>query len=250
MALLTEADVKRMSNGGTRGPVAVDWDDVLTPSARSYLREKGVEVVYPRGRPSDGHQSGQEDRREGTGGGYRTLFGATLSEKPEHMTHLRGNVLVFKDHSRIAFRGWIDLLEAEILLAQLACQQYPKLLEELEEVLAFVRRLIRCDVLGEPVGELKLCGYDAGQLREYSHYPEKHLGQPHFLPSYRDGTAMAAVNRLRTAVRQAELAAYAAFRSPDGAVEREDIIRAMNRLSSLMWILMIKLKAGHYQTGP
>ena len=31
------------------------------------------------------------------------------------MTHLRGNVLVFKDHPRIAFRGYIDLLEAEIL---------------------------------------------------------------------------------------------------------------------------------------
>ena len=30
------------------------------------------------------------------------------------MTHLKGNVLVFKDHPRIAFRGWIDALEAEI----------------------------------------------------------------------------------------------------------------------------------------
>ena len=37
--------------------------------------------------------------------------------KPEHMTHLRGNSLVRKDHPRILFRGWIDALEGELLLA-------------------------------------------------------------------------------------------------------------------------------------
>lgn len=55
------------------------------------------------------------------------------------MTHLRGNVLVFKDHPRIAFRGYIDLLEAEITLAQQAAAQegYRTLCGELEEVLGF-----------------------------------------------------------------------------------------------------------------
>ena len=163
------------------------------------------------------------------------------------MTHLKGNILVFKDHPRIAFRGWIDLLEAEFLLAQQACRTYPKLVEELEESLAFVRNLIRCDVLGEPVGELRLCGYTAEELRTYSHYPERHLGQAHFLPSWQDEGPILAVNKVRTVVRQTELAAYAAFRDPNGGVEREDIIQALNRLSSLMWIIMIKLKAGSYE---
>lgn len=147
MALLTEEDVRRMSNQGTRGPVVVNRDQMLTPGARDYLREHRVEVVYPQGEAAgEGAPSAPAK--------YRTLFGAALNEKPEHMTHLKGNVLVFKDHPRIAFRGWIDALEAEILLTQQAAagEGYGALAGELEEVLGFVRRYIRFDVLDEPVG--------------------------------------------------------------------------------------------------
>ncbi|MCK5912515.1 MAG: hypothetical protein KAG12_01460, partial [Desulfuromusa sp.] len=38
--------------------------------------------------------------------------------KPEHLTQLTGNQLVPKDHSRIVFRGWLDRIQAEILLLQ------------------------------------------------------------------------------------------------------------------------------------
>ena len=101
MALLTEEDVRRMSNQGTRGPVVVNRDQMLTPGARDYLREHRVEVVYPQGEAAgEGAPSAPAK--------YRTLFGAALNEKPEHMTHLKGNVLVFKDHPRIAFRGRIS----------------------------------------------------------------------------------------------------------------------------------------------
>ena len=243
MALLTEEDVRRMSNDGARGPVVVRQGEVLTPGARDYLREHRVEVVYPQGEPASAGVGAAQPAK------YRTLFGAGLTEKPEHMTHLKGNILVFKDHPRIAFRGWIDLLEAEIALTQRSCARegYGAVAEELEEVLGFVRRYIRFDVLDEPVGEVRLCGYTPEQLREYSHYPEKHFGQPHFLVHYTDGEAVLAVNRLRTVVRQTELAAYAAFRDADGNVARGDMILGLNRLSSLMWILMIKLKAGKYE---
>ena len=239
MALLTEEDVRRMSNGGTRGPVAVRAGEVLTPAARDWLREKKIEVVYPQGQTEGGERPSAR---------YRTVSGAVLAEKPEHMTHLKGNILVDKDHPRIAFRGCIDSLEAEILLAQQACAGAgcPALAQELEEVLAFVRRFIRFDVLDEPVGEIALCGYGPAELREYSHYPDKYLGQPHFMPHYTDSPAILAVNKVRTVVRRTELAAYAAFRDADGVVKRPDIILGLNRLSSLMWIMMIKLKAGKY----
>lgn len=238
MELLTREDVRRMSDNGTRGPVVVNRDQKLTPGARDWLAAHKIQAVFPQGR---------DDPAAPAAAKYRTLFGASLNEKPEHMTHLKGNILVRKDHPRIAFRGMIDALEGEILLAQQASQAHPALVKELEEALALVRRLIRCDVLDEPVGELSLCGYDAGQLREYSHYPDKYLGQPHFLPAYTDGPALLAVNKVRTLVRQTELSAYAAFKDVEGNVTRGDIILALNRLSSLMWILMIKLKAGQYE---
>ena len=238
MALLTEERVRQMSNNGTRGPVVVARGDVLTPSARSFLREHRVEVVYPQG------------KEEGAPGAARsqTAFGVGLEEKPEHMTHLRGNILVFKDHPRIAFRGMIDLLEGEIALCQQVCvrEGVPGLAEELEEVLDFVRRFIRFDVLSEPVGEVKLCGMTPEELRERSHYPEKYYGQGHFLIHYTDSPAILAVNKVRAVVRQTELAAYRAFRDENGGVARGDIILGLNRLSSLLWIMMIKLKAGKY----
>ena len=237
MALLTEERVRQMSDNGTRGPVVVARGDVLTPSARSFLREHRIEVVYPQGREEDGSAAR-----------YQTPFGVGLEEKPEHMTHLRGNLLVFKDHPRIAFRGMIDLLEAEIALCQQVCvrEGIPALAEELEEVLGFVRRFIRFDVLEEPVGEVRLCGLGPEELRERSHYPEKYYGQPHFLLHYTDSPAILAVNKVRAVARQTELAAYRAFRDENGAVTREDILQGLNRLSSLLWIFMIKLKAGTY----
>lgn len=205
--------------------------DQLTASARDWLQQERVEII----------PHAQTPPKE-----YQTLFGAVLHEKPEHMTHLHGNTLVPKDHPRIAFRGMIDALEAEILICQLHCA--PELRPPLQEILDFVRRLIRCDVLGEPVGEFRLCGLDAPALRERSHYPQKYYGQPHFMPSWQDGPTVIYLNRLRTLIRQTELAAYRAFKTPDGAVTRNDMILAMNRLSSLLWILMIQQVAGKQHT--
>jgi ethanolamine utilization cobalamin adenosyltransferase len=116
-------------------------------------------------------------------------------------------------------------------------------------MLDFVRGLIPCDVLGKPLGELTLCGLDAAQLREQSHHPEQYFGQPHFMPSAQDSQTLLLLNRVRTVVRQTELAAYAAFRDENGAVTRNDLILALNRLSSLCWIQMCKLKAGRYTHG-
>ena len=204
--------------------------DRLTPSARDWLRNENVRILRPQDAPPKV---------------YTTLSGGTLTGKPEHMTHLYGNVLVPKDHPRIAFRGMIDALEAEILLCQstAAQEKHTELVRALQEILDFVRSLIRADVLGEPVAEVKLCGLDAQALREHSHHPEKYFGQPHFMPSYTDGPTLLQLNRVRTLVRQTELACYRAFSDRDGAVTREDLILALNRLSSLCWILMIRCKA-------
>lgn len=202
--------------------------DRLTPAARDWLRREGVELI---------------EGTETPPASYTTLFGGSFDRKPEHMTHLAGNVLVPKDHPRIAFRGRIDALEADILLCQAAAGGHPKLVTALQEILDFVRGLIRADVLGEPVAELRLCGLSGDELRERSHYPAKFYGQPHFMPAHTDGAAMLWLNRVRTDVRETELAAYQAFSDRDGLVTRTDILTALNRLSSLCWILMIRLKA-------
>ena len=172
---------------------------------------------------------------------YRLLTGGFAEEKPEHMTHLHGNVLVSKMHPRIAFRGAMDTLEAELLLCQL--QAEPKLRQQLGEVLDFTRMLLRNEVMEEPVAEKNLCGLDQKALRERSHRPQDFYGQPHFMPSVEDGACILQMNRARCAARAAELQAVRAFADREGNPTRLDLLRAMNRLSSMLYILMIQEKA-------
>lgn len=193
-------------------------DDKLTWEARDYLRKEGIEVL-----PA---QTARPER-------YRLESGGYLEEKPEHMTHLNGEVLVEKTHPRICFRGAVDTLEAELLLGIL---QMPSLGKELQEVLNLARNILRCEVLDSPLEEETLFGLDEKQLRSHSHFPQSFYGQPHFMPSAQDGEALLRLNRIRAMVRNTERALVAAL------PERTDLIRGMNRMSSGLYILMIRMK--------
>lgn len=199
--------------------------DTLTPGARDFLTRERIAVLAAEEAKTDS---------------FRLLNGGFLREKPEHMTHLQGNVLVSKAHPRIGFRGAMDTLQAEILLCQLVVSQ--EIRKELQQILELARRIIRCDVLEEPLEEEKLCGLTEGELRSHSHRPQDFYGQSHFMPEYTDGEAILRLNRLRCAVREAERMAVAAFEDQNGNVERVDILRALNRMSSMVYILMIRLR--------
>ena len=199
--------------------------DQLTPGARDYLSRERIAIL-----------PAEEAKKEE----WKLLCGGVIREKPEHMTHLNGEVLVPKTHPRIAFRGAMDTLEAELLLCQL---EIPDLRKELGEILALSRMLIRCEVLGEPVPEGKLCGLTEAEQRSHSHRPQDFYGQPHFTPEYTDGSEILRLNRARCAARAAELKATAAFLDADGNPTRTDILRALNRMSSMIYILMIQAKA-------
>lgn len=199
--------------------------DQLTSGARDFLRRERIEIL-----------SGETAKIEV----YRLPDGSTLTEKPEHFTHLYGDVLVRKTHPRIAFRGVVDLLEAELMLCQLNVPEFRK---ELGEILSLARMLIRCDVMNELVPEEKLCGLTEAQIRRQSHRPQEFFGQPHFMPEYTDGVEILYLNRCRCLARKAELAACHAFIDPEGVPQRPDILQAMNRMSSMLYILMIRIKA-------
>lgn len=80
------------------------------------------------------------------------------------------------------------------------------------------------------------------QIREKSHHPERYYDQPHFMPSPRDSAMLLQLNRLRTVLRDTELSVYDAFQNRDGQCTRQDLLSVMNRLSSLLWLLMIANK--------
>ena len=199
-------------------------NDHLTSAARDFLLRERIEIL-----PAE---KAKPER-------YRLLLGGYVEEKPEHMTHLDGTTLAPKTHPRIVFRGKLDSLEARLIACRLEAPEYDR---ELGEILAFSRKLLRAEVLGEPVAEESLCGMTEQELHRRSHFPQDYYGQPHFMPEAVDGPVMAQLNLARCAAREAELAAVAAFTGPDGQVIREDLIKAMNRLSSAIYLLMIRQK--------
>jgi len=99
-------------------------------------------------------------------------------------------------------------------------------------------------VLEEPAAETTLCGMSQAELRSRSHRPQDYYEQPHFMPQVSDGMEVLLLNRVRCAVRAAELAAAEAFTDRDGNPTRGDLLQALNRMSSCVYLLMIQTKAG------
>lgn len=202
--------------------------DQLTSAARDYLARERIEIL-------PAQQAGA--RR------YRLLGGGYMEEKPEHMTHLNGEVLVPKTHPRIHFRGSLDALEAELILCQL---ELPGIAPKLGEILGLARKIMACDVLEKPLEQQMLCGLTMQEQRERSHFPQNYYAVPHFMPGAEDGMVIARLNKLRSETRKVELAAAAAYSSEGEIVSRPDILQALNRMSSMLYLLMIEQKGEQY----
>lgn len=172
-------------------------------------------------------------------------------EKPEHMTQLFGNKLVSKDHPRILFRGKLDALQADVVLAQAMIQAAggsQKLLEDLNDLLRSLREMMRSDVMDDELKCDTIIGLTHAELREQSHNPMKFYSiKQMVLPDYTMGTEYAWLNKLRTAVRETEVAACQAFRVGK-TYSRSDIIEELNRLSSACHIMMCRHLAGLYSS--
>ena len=205
--LLTESNVLSFvqEKNGRRVLILNDGDR-LSPAARDVLRRENIGVQ---------------------------------PKKPEHMTNLDQNMLVAKNHPRIAFRGKVDSLQAEILLMQ---KQMP--IKALQDMLDLLRAMIRAEVLNEPMPTIKIGGMDEKELHERSHMPQKYYGIGHFLPEAQDDWQILRLNRLRTMVRETELCCYAAFEGKNGKLTRTDILTALNRMSSACWVLCLERKGG------
>lgn len=270
MKPLTELDLRMALKDSEASTYTVPYGTVVTPSAAEYLRARRVELLFENRennmrkpdydlggaasapapkkdeRPAPKWDFSDPKAREATPSGEKPkqLFfgpdGGTFDHKPESLTHLKGRQLVHKDHPVIIWRGKLDTLcarivEAQVVGFQMGNQQF---VDELEEILAFTRRLLTYEIRGKEVEEFNLLGLDAQALRERSHDPVKFFGHRHMLTTYKMGPLCVSLNTLRALVREVELSAAAAFKDASGGPTRDDIIRALNRLSSLFYIMM------------
>ena len=123
--------------------------------------------------------------------------GGTFTEKPEHMTQLRGKYLVPKTHPVIRFRGKLDTLQADILVLiekyratsgwpanitrNLSAGPSQGLAADLTQILDRTREILRAEVLDEQMDDTAtLLGLTDAQQRKHSHTPKKYYGIGHF----------------------------------------------------------------------
>lgn len=271
MKVITEAILRDELRASVPETYTVPEGKILSPAAREFLQQNKVKILdgkkvsYQKEKKQDKEEkedkrpdvkatevppmptvSAEEDKKPRFVD-YET--GAFYFEKPEHMTHLYGNVLVPKDHKRIYFRGKLDSLETIFVLNQtllLEMGEDQSLIDDLQDILESLREMMRCDVMDEPFRRDYIIGLNHKELREHSHNPMKFYQiKQMVLPDYTLGKAYALLNQLRAEVRETEVAAASAFHVGKEYL-RQDIIEELNRMSSAMHIIMCKYLAGEY----
>jgi len=250
--LLKDADLEAMTE------YSVESGVIVTPSARSWLTENKIDLVV------DGKRISRAGRPQKNASSYpepevssasdktvccRMRVDGKAGEKPEYMTALCGNTLVCKTHSIISLRGKLDSLTARILEVQLAFLRLgmQKGFDDLDETLDLARSIMRAEVRGETLEDVCLFEMDEAELRSRSHTPKEYYNTPHFIASAHDGEAIVLLNSLRAASREVELEACRAFETESCGSGRPDIIKALNRLSSAYYVMMLRAKSGEYE---
>lgn len=161
------------------------------------------------------------------------------SIKPENLTNLYGNRLVDKTDPRISFRGKLDSFQSEllILINELDKNGKIKLAEDLMDILEYCREIMSAEVMEKPFKRIELIGFTLDELREISHDPTQIFGKGHMTPDRSMSKDILKLNRLRALSREVELSANTAFHEDENRI---DILTAMNRLSSAIYILQCR----------
>lgn len=160
-----------------------------------------------------------------------------VQKKPDTMTHLNAHTLVSKSDPRLAFRAKLDSCIATAVWLQIEVSSNPQ--QWLSDIRSVLGNIMRADALNEPLNDFMIGGLDEKALHKVSHNPLKYLGHDHIVPSVEHGRDACLLNLLRTQVREAEITAASIFISRDLVVSRPDIMQALNRLSSAIYVLMI-----------
>lgn len=247
MAVLTESELRKQLKNSNITEYTVTKDIIITPSARQYLIDKNIKLVVAE-KNSESKKECEEISKTSLNDDKKILprfitsDGGFFESKPEHMTQLYGNRLVPKNHSRIIFRGKLDSLQSKILETQILAEKLHEqdLCSDLEEVLSVVRKILRAEVLNEQLEKFMILGVSEDEIHKMSHNPKKYFNMEHFLPDYKMGEIVIALNSIRSYIREVEISAYNAFSTSEGEISRPDIIRYLNRLSSCLYVMMFK----------
>jgi ethanolamine utilization cobalamin adenosyltransferase len=169
------------------------------------------------------------------------VCGQPIADKPEHLTQLDAGHYAPKTHPRVKFRGWLDSLHAQFLLAtNLARRQgFAVLADYLSTLAAYCREIMSAEYNDRAVAPLVVAGLNEDEIHARSHQPERYFGIPHIVPGPDDAEILLWLNYLRAQTREIEIRALETFGETRG-----NLAHALNRLSSAVYMLELMVKAG------
>ncbi len=255
MKVVTEAILRIELKSSEITEYTLPSGKILSPAAREYLQQRKIKLLTERDEQKKPDVVAEKSTEQPVPTGAQPKFidyvtGAFYSEKPEHMTHIFGNKLVPKNHPRIAFRGKLDRLEAEIVLTQAQIAKTAgreKLVGDLGDIMRVCTLIMRSEVLDLPYTNEVILGMTREEIHKRSHDPMKYYNiKQLLLPEYGMGEEYAFINRIRAMVREVEISAVDAFYE-NGKYIRGDIVTELNRLSSCMHLIGCMYLAGEYK---
>ena len=218
----------------------------VTPSAKEYLASRKIELKI-KSFKSNGSSSTSNPKSRGIREienmksyiDYETK--KKLDNKPENYTHLYNNVLVQKGHPRIILRGKLDSLLSLIIDIQYEFKERheDKLLEYLKKYQKLVHTILYSEVTEKDLEFDTIFGLSEEDIRKISHHPKEYFGCDHIFVNYEMPFTVIKLNLIRTSVREVELVAFNALQN-----ERDDLIKLLNRMSSVIYILMLMAYTG------
>jgi ethanolamine utilization cobalamin adenosyltransferase len=226
----------------------------LTPSARTLLAERQIRVKYldEAGRAfvetaSPGEEPALRRVPVLTGKNERSvatclLCSQPLATKPDTLTNLDGKTLVAKNDPRLKLRGKLDTAIAHAVWIQTEfapAKGKTPLALWLADVRSALGSVLKAEVSGEAMPPVVMGEFDEAAIHAISHHPLKYLGHDHIVPEAGHGVQVARLNLLRAQIREAELLAADVFIDRDFKVTRPDLMQALNRLSSAVYVLML-----------
>ena len=274
MKVITEIDLRDKYNKQPFDTYTLVHPQRFTPSALQFLNERKIKIIEVK---EDQNTILNKEKKNPKGTqkpfalipvkepekGYLLLdSGEVVEEKPEAYTHLKGKSLVPKSHKRIKFRGQLDKLEALFIdsIIEIQCSGFRELVSDLTLIFEYTKKIMRAEVLEEELPFIDFKGWSDKDIREYSHYPDKYFGVKHVSPDPRYGKIVAKLNLLRVQIRELEITAVETFFRGEASLNegnpnedeskikgRADIILALNRMSSLLYITMCQYMGGFYK---
>lgn len=250
--VLTEDKLKSLYKKEEFKKFIVENGTIMTPSARQFLVDKGIEVVKEGAAEEKTPVQEKVVERiieKTITPKYIGLAGENYFEKPEHMTQISGNILVSKNDERIIFRGKLDILKSKWLILQKEFESYgnEKLNKDMESVTGFIKKIVLAEVLDTELEETKVLGETLDKIKEMSHNPKKFFEIGHMFDiSVKNSMLVLKLNEMRSNCRECEITGVTAFLTEKGIVEKKEMLKALNRLSSIIYVMMLKGEKGEY----